>query len=224
MQHPVSRRLRLLLALLFALLGATGCATHRASPLRMPDPALDRCEAPVTARLRFLERRLDAHARYARRWWWAWNGVFGGGLAFAAASAATEDGRGARANQAVDAVKSAIGLTQNLVDPPPAREGVEALRAIDPSRPGACAERLARAEDLLARAVHDARRRRTWRPHLVNLALNLAGALIVAEGFHEGTGYSSGALGIVVGEIEIWSRPWQAEATLEEYERRFPAE
>lgn len=192
--------------------------------MRMPDPALLRCEAHVASRLRFLEPRLDSHARYARRWWWAWNGVFGGGIVFGAASAASADGRGERANQGVDAVKSVIGLAQNVLAPPVAREGVEALRALDPSRPGACAERLARAEDLLARAAQDARGRRGWRPHLANLALNLAGAVIVAEGFDEGTGWSSGLIGLVVGEIEIWSRPWQAEATLEEYERRFPAD
>jgi hypothetical protein len=81
---------------------------------------------------------------------------------------------------------------------------------------------LARAEAQLERAVHDAHaERRSWLPHLGNLALNLAGALVVAEGFDEGSGWGSGALGFVVGEIRIWTYPWQAESTLEEYRERF---
>jgi hypothetical protein len=43
----------------------------------------------------------------------------------------------------------------------------------------------------------------------------------VAEGFHEGSGWSSGALGLVVGEIEIWTYPARAEKILEEYRRRY---
>ena len=65
--------------------------------------------------------------------------------------------------------------------------------------------------------------RMTWRPHLANLALNLAGALIVAEGFDEGTGWASGAIGFAIGEVRIFTYPWQARGTLDEYGRRFPA-
>jgi hypothetical protein len=211
-----------LASIVFVLLTAAGCASVGANDVRAPDPALARCEPELAARLRFLEPRLASHARYARSWWWVWNGVYGGGIAYGSALAATGDGRGERANEAVNAVKSAIGLTRNLLAPPAAREGVEGLEAIDPSHPGACAERLARAEQQLARAAQEAREeRRAWLPHLSNLALNLAGALVVAEGFDEGSGWSSGLLGIVVGEIRLWSHPWQAESTLEEYRKRF---
>lgn len=211
------------LALALAVL-ASGCATlgEERGPIA-PDPALARCDGESAARLRFLEPRLAAQARYAGRWWWIWNGVYVGGIGYGAAAAGFGDERGERASDAVDAVKSAIGLGRNLLAPPVAREGVEALRAMDPSRPGACAERLAAAEDLLRRAAHQARQeRRSWRAHLGNLALNLAGAIVVAEGFDEGSGWSSGALGFVVGEIRIWTYPWQAERALEDYQRRFP--
>ena len=61
MRHPLSPRLaRPLAPLVVALAVASGCATHGPGPLRMPDPALERCEAQQAARLRFLERRLDA--------------------------------------------------------------------------------------------------------------------------------------------------------------------
>jgi hypothetical protein len=203
-------------------LALSGCAALGGGPLPPPDPAIAQCAPPLAARLRFLESHLAEHARYARRWWNAWNGVYVGGIVVSGALAGIEDGRGERADQAVDAAKSVIGLTHNLIDPPTAREGVEPLRAIDTDSPAGCERRLAFAEELLRRHAEDARHeRRRWLPHLGNLALNLAGALIVAEGFDEGSGWSSGAIGFVVGEIRIWTYPHQAERTLEEYERRF---
>jgi len=154
-------------SLALALL-ASGCATLRGEgePIA-PDPALASCDAESAARLRFLEPRLAAQARYAGRWWWTWNAVYVGGIGYGAAAAGFGD---------------------------------ELHRA--------------------ARQAHE--ERRSWRAHVGNLALNLAGAIVVAEGFDEGSGWGSGALGIVVGEIRIWTYPWQAERALAEYERRFP--
>jgi hypothetical protein len=218
--HPLG--LAAIPALVLGLAGCAGVGPIGAHDRPAPDPALSRCEPELAARLRFLEPELASNAQYARRWWWAWNGVYAGGIVYGSARAATRNGRGDRANEGVNAVKSAIGLSRNLIWPAPALEGAEDLRSIDPSLPGACAERLARAEERLKRAAEDSREeRRTWLPHLANLALNLAGALVVAEGFDEGTGYSSGVLGILMGELHIWTHPWQAESTLEEYRERF---
>ncbi len=121
------------------------------------------------------------------------------------------------------AVKSAIGLARNLWVPPGAKEGAEPLRGMPTRSAAECARRLERAEEVLRRNAEQADAERTsWIPHLANLALNAAGAVIVAEGFDEGSGYGSGALGLAVGEARIWSHPWQARGALEEYERRFP--
>ena len=92
------------------------------------------------------------------------------------------------------------------------------------STPEGCAQRLARAEQILREnAARSRRERRSWIPHAGNLALNLAGAVIVAKAFDESSGWASGALGFAVGEARIWSYPWQARGALTEYERRFPA-
>jgi hypothetical protein len=134
-----------------------------------------------------------------------------------------EDDGGERADQVVNAVKSGIGLTRNLVAPPVIRKAPQDLAAIDPAAPDGCARRLARAEEILVRAAEQAQReRRAWLPHLGNLALNLVGAVIVAEGFDEGSGWSSGAIGLAVGEVRIWSYPWHAQETKRDYEQRFP--
>jgi hypothetical protein len=213
------------LGLALALAAAAGGCASLSGPgsLPAPDGALARCEGEVAARLRFLEPRLESHARYARRWLWAWTGIHAGGLVYGSTMAGVEDGRGERADQAVDAVKSAIGLAHDWIRPPSVRQGVAALRAIDTGSAGGCEERLAGAEGMLRRAVQDAHAERGVWAHLWNLTLNLAGALVVAEGFHEGSGWSSGALGLVLGEVAIWSYPWQAERTLDEYSRLFPS-
>lgn len=217
---PVLRSL-LVLALVLVCGGCASLAIHDPPPA--PDLTLSRCEPETADRLRFLESQLASNARYADRWWWLWNGVHGGGIVAGAAMAAVENGRGKRADGTVGALKATIGLTQNLLAPPVAREGVKGLRAIQTDRPDGCSERLAAAEELLRDAARDAHEeRRGWLSHAGNLAINLIGALVVAEGFDEGSGWSSGALGLVVGEVQIWSYPWQAEAMLEEYERRFP--
>jgi hypothetical protein len=183
------------------------------------DPALERCTGDTGARLRFLEGNLEEDRGYAHWWWHGWTGVYTGGIVVQGARAVVEEEQGKRADFIVTAAKSSIGLARNLWSPPPARLGARELEGM-----GDCDARLARAEEILRRNAEDSRReRRSWIPHLANFGLNLAGALIVAEGFDESAGWTSGALGFVVGEGRIWSYPWQAGGALAEYERRFPA-
>ena len=210
-----------------ALLGLvllSGCATlHEGAPLRPPDGALAACEGSVAARLQYLEPRLAAHASYANRWYWIWQGVHAGGLVYSGVMAGVEDDGGERALQAVDATKSAIGVAYLAIEPPALRDGMDAVTQVDVGTSDGCVARLRAAEELLYAAAEDAHeQRRGWLTHVGNLALNLIGAVIVAEGFDESSGWSSGALGVVTGELELWSYPWHAEHTVREYERRFP--
>lgn len=189
-----------------------------------PDPALERCTGDTGTRLRFLEARLAGDRRYADLWWKGWTSVFAGGVVFQGARAGFEGDEGQRADLIVSAAKAGIGLARSLWSPPPARRGASELASISTATPEGCAERLARAEAILRRnAEKTAFERRSWIPHAANLGLNLAGALIVAEGFDEQDGWVSGAIGFAVGEGRIWSYPWQAENALADYERRFPA-
>jgi hypothetical protein len=213
------RRATAFCTLIASLAGAAGAA--RAQGL---DPALDRCVGETATRLRFLEERLQAHQRYANRWVLGWGTVYVGGMVVEGTRAGFEDDRGERANQVVNAVKSGIGLTRDIVlDPPHARHGARELTAMPTATPADCQQRLARAEQLVQDLAQDAREeRKSWIPHLGNLALNLVGAVIVAEGFDEPAGWASGAIGFAVGEVRIWTFPWQAEGTWQEYQRRFP--
>jgi len=188
------------------------------------DAALARCDRDTGDRLRFLESHLDGSSSYAEGWWLGWTAVYSAGIAVEGARAGRDDDRGARAEAVVSAVKAGVGLADNFLRPPPAKEGARELRAIPTSEPDGCARRLARAEAILRANAADSRHRRfSWKAHAGNLAINLAGALVVAKGFDESSGWASGALGLAVGEGRIWSYPWQAPGALAEYERRFPA-
>jgi hypothetical protein len=188
------------------------------------DPALERCAGDTGARLRFLEASLAGDRRYADLWWKGWTSVFAGGVVVQGTRAGFEGDEGQRADLIVSAAKAGIGLARSLWSPPPARLGASELASISTATPAGCEERRARAEAILRRnAEKTASERRSWIPHAANLGLNLAGALIVAEGFDEQDGWVSGAIGFAVGEGRIWSYPWQAENALAAYERRFPA-
>jgi hypothetical protein len=188
------------------------------------EAALERCTGEVAGRLRFLEASLEGDRRYADLWWKGWSAVYAGGLLVQGTRAAFEEEQGKRADLIVTAAKSGIGLARDWWSPPPGRLGTSELAGLPTDTPEDCAERLARAEELLRRNAEDSRdARRSWLPHLFNFGLNLAGAVIVAEGFDESAGWASGALGFAVGEGRIWSYPWQAQSRLTEYERRFPA-
>ncbi len=188
------------------------------------DPALERCDRDTADRLRFLESHLDEKSGYAEGYWVGWTAVYSAGIAVQGARAGLDDDAGKRADAIVSVVKAGVGLTDNLLRPPPAKDGTRELHTISTSDAGGCARRLARAEEILRENAADSRRRRfSWKAHAGNLAINLAGALIVAEGFDESSGWTSGALGLAVGEGRIWSYPWHAPGALAEYERRFPA-
>lgn len=210
------------------LCAMTCCALAGAAPAQAeppaPDPALERCTGDTGARLRFLEDRLGGDRRYADLWWKGWTTVFVGGIVVQGTRAGFEGDEGQRADLIVSAAKSAIGLGRSLWSPPPARLGASELAGMPTDSAEGCAARLARAEEILRRNAEDGdSERRSWIPHAANLGLNLAGAVIVAEGFDEKDGWVSGAIGFAVGEGRIWSYPWQAGNALAEYERRFPA-
>jgi hypothetical protein len=210
------------------LLALGGLLVLASAPARGGDRSGDAfgvCDRDTRLRLHFLEDRLEHDRVYADRWWKAWNLVFVGGIVVDGTRAGFEHDKGERANLIVEVAKSGLGLVQNLAAPPIAREGARETLGMETRSQDDCALRLAHDEAILravaARSHHE---RRSWESHVANLALNVAGALIVAEGFHEGSGWSSGAIGAAVGEIQIWSYPWQARDALEEYERRFPGD
>lgn len=184
--------------------------------------ALRVCDPNDRQRIEFLEERLHGNQTYARRWQHTWNAIYVLGMAFEGTRAGLEEDHGERATSIASAAKSLIGLARGLSAPPVARLGSEGLE--DPPLQSAedCKKRLERAEGRLREAAHEtASKRWSWIPHAVNLGLNAGAAVFVAETYEHDPAYWSGLLGLGMGELRLWTYPWQATRDLEDYEARF---
>jgi hypothetical protein len=178
--------------------------------------------APATgARLQWLVTRLESRERYADLWWRGWISFYAIGVAVEGTKAGLDDDRGDRANDAVSAAKAVGGVARLYFTRPTARLGADPLQTESFADEAACQARVAQGEALLRKAAEESDRR--WSPtaHLVNVAVNVAGALIVTQGFDEDDGWTSAAVGIAVGEAMQWSHPWSGHDDLDEYETRF---
>jgi hypothetical protein len=102
-----------------------------------------------------------------------------------------------------------------------ARLGADPLIAEPLPDEESCLARVAEGETLLRQAAKESQQRWDWKPHLFNVGVNIAGALIVTQAFNQTSGWTSAGIGIAVGEAMVWSHPWKGKSDLEEYETRF---
>lgn len=208
-------------------------ATHTiAPPCRASEAAGDdqqlvslfeSCDGDTAARIRFIEDSLGVNRGYARYYRNGWLGFYTIGVGFSSYRASTNE-RGERAVQILSAIKAVGGVARILIRPPNAKEGEDASRALPSTNPAECRRRLEVAEETLQLNARQAGQRWDWKPHVINAAIHVTGAVIVAETWGaRRDAWGQAVLGELFGEAIIWSFPWQAADVLEEYERRFPA-
>ena len=183
---------------------------------------LGRCSGGTAERLTFIEQRLEERQPYAKYWWMGWTGFYGLGVIVQSTQAATEDDDSRQADLVVSAVKATFGVTRLLVWPPTAKEGADPMFVVEPVDESACRERLRIGEELMRQNARESLQRWDWKRHVANVAINAAGAIIVAEGWDDPSrGWRSAGIGIAVGEVFTFSQPWKADEDLAEYESRF---
>jgi hypothetical protein len=200
------------------VLSATMSQAQETAP-EAPPPALVQDGQRVDERLRFIHDRLKAEAVQARTWEAGWSIVFISGLGYSGYQLAGAHSAAALTQGAIGAAQSLIGAMTMGLMPLKASRGaheLESAREADDSP-----ERLRLAESLLRRNAAETRLRYSWKPHVLHLAMNLlAGAAIWIAGDLR-RGAQSAGIAIAVGEVRIWTQPWQAQRDLREYRQRF---
>jgi hypothetical protein len=173
-------------------------------------------EADIDKRLAFLEERIATQHLHAKIWWGGWLSFYSVGTAVQTARAIMEDDRAQQADFIVSVVKSTGGVIRYLVDPMKGIQGLEDF-------PGESKEaRLARAERILEENAENTTPFGPWYAHIINAAINGAGAVVVGVGFDDWkTGLISAGVGTAVGEISLFTQPWEADSDLEEYKTKF---
>lgn len=173
-------------------------------------------EADIDQRLAFLEDRISTQHLHAKLWWGGWLSFYGIGTVVQTTRAIMEDDRSVQADLIVSVVKSTGGMIRYLVDP------MKGIQGLDDFAGETKQARLARAERILEENAENTTPFGPWYAHLVNVLINGAGAVVVGVGFDDWrTGLISAGIGVAVGEVQLFTQPWEADDDLEEYQTRF---
>lgn len=182
-----------------------------------PGASLSPIDRDLELRLEFIEERLDAGQRHARYWQNGWTGFYSVSVLAQTVFWLDADNNDDRINYVVGAVKATGGLVDMLLRPLPGRYGTDPIRALK----GGSLDRLGLAEDLLQATSRRAQAKTTWKPHLKVLGVNLLGGAVILAFGDGGDALLSTALGIAVGEANIWTQPSQPITDLRDYQGRF---
>ncbi len=217
----------LIAVLVLSLLAAPALADDPAAGAPINPNAQGLSDAELDRRIEWLESTLDAGAGYSKLWQHGWTGGYALGMVYGAVVAGTTDKKNrtkkndTRVNAIVTASKALIGTTRFLLTPHPGRLGAQPMRDIVGSDRNAQLQRLAAGEAQLEEVAERAQKRHRWQRHAGSVALNLAGGgFILGFGDDKDAAISVG-VGLVVGELMIWTSPKRGEADLQSYRQQF---
>ncbi len=174
-------------------------------------------EEEIDLRLGFIEERLDAGKQHAQYWQNGWTGFYAASALAQTVFWLDADNNDDSINYIVGALKSTGGLIDILLRPMPGRYGAGEIRGLE----GCSFDKLGRAEDLLQTTARRAQEKTTWKPHLKVLGVNLIGGAVILAFGDGGDALLSTAMGIAVGEANIWTQPTQPSTDLRDYQGRF---
>ena len=175
-------------------------------------------EEQIDRRIAFLTERLDETCLHANAWHYSWMTINTGGIVWSSLQASRSQSA-SRVENAMEAGKSTIGVLYLFGDPMPGRQGGKPIRAL-PSRTRAeKLYQLEQAERLFRQTVRRAEERYSLLVHIGNVSLHaITSSVLLALG-EERDAAMSFAIDTAVGELQIWSRPWEPIGDWEEYQR-----
>jgi hypothetical protein len=175
-------------------------------------------EDEIDRRLAFLSARLDETRIHAAAWQYSWLIINTGGAIWSGINAGLDDGND-RINNAMQAGKSLIGVSYLLTDPMPGRHGADPIRALPSTTRAEKLEQLEQAERLFRHTVRRSEERTSWLMHLGNVGLHTITASVLLGLGEEKDAAMSFVIDTAVGELQIWSRPWEPVQDWEDYKR-----
>ena len=186
------------------------------------DPLPGMPEEEMEARERFLDAAIEHNAHLTR----VWHGIVTGGYALGfvveAARAVSAKHPSPRWDLSFGAAKAAFGVVGRIAHPPRAVFGPTPMQLYPGDGHAERAQRLLAAEAMLKLDAKQNDNRYLWYSHVINVALNVAGGLVSGLYYHDwARGVSSIAIGTAVGELSIWTQPWQAKRSYKEYQKRY---
>lgn len=136
----------------------------------------DERDREVTERLAFIQAGLDSRAGHAERWWYGWLIGFTAVTVGQAVIALASEDRNVRADFAIGAASSALGILGMFITPVPRGRVADDLRRLPVSTPDERERALALAEQLLRRTAQGEIAANSWSEYA------LAGAVAVGSG------------------------------------------
>jgi hypothetical protein len=172
-------------------------------------------------RMEFIENRLEESRQHASYWQNGWSSFYAVSALAQTALWIDADDSDDSINYGIGALKSVGGLADILLRPHPGRQGAEALLDLPQNTEVQQREKLERSESLLMISAERAASRHSWQPHIKVIGVNaIAGALIAAFG-DGGDALASSAIGIAIGEANIWTQPTRPEDDWRDYQQEF---
>jgi hypothetical protein len=214
-------RLALIQALSLLLIASPALAEDSQSSAGITSDPSSLSDAELDKRIDWLQTTLDDGAFYSKLWQHGWTGGYATGIVIGTVQAATTSKNDTRVSAIVTASKAVIGTGRLLLDSHPGRLGAQPMLDISGDGRDAKLSRLAAGEAQLLKVGERAEKRLRWQRHAGSLALNLAGGAFV-WGFAdlEDAAVSVG-VGILVGELMIFTSPKRGAADLTSYQQRF---
>lgn len=188
-----------------------GCALLAAITLSAAAAAAEEPDDVVRRKLDFLDDRLTRGERAASTWWSAWYITYLTATVGQATVAAAVRDRDLRADMAVGAVSSALGVVPLGLFDFPARYAGTALRAHPGRTPGERRARLALGEKLLRASAEAEAFGRSWLTHLGCLGVSALSGVVLAVAYKRGvSSLITVATNLAVGELQVWTQPTTA--------------
>ncbi|MBK8175690.1 MAG: hypothetical protein IPK66_10620 [Rhodospirillales bacterium] len=188
-------------------------------PITPTDTALS--DWAIDQRIAYIEQRLDDNRLHGQVWYWSWMTINGGSAAILGIQAGLSNHKDDRINNGVQAGLGAIGVADLLLRPLEARHGADPISDLPDSSRQEKIVKLRAAETQLHRNADRADERYAVVQHAGNVGVNAAAGLIIGLAGKRSDGIIAFVTGVIGGEIQIWSQPWEPADDWQSYKQQY---